>query len=166
MNIFRNTGCSSGFWPDSCGTPCQECGVPCQNCGNSCCNMGGCPLYTHLPGQHPHRHDHYRRPRDGSPSNQQWNSSKSCTQLCDSSGCRRTAGPTGAPGSARSSGISGGSGRDGAPRANRASRSGGAPGRSWSHWSHRAHRPGWSWPGNCNPLRPWNLLSTGSDAVL
>ena len=49
MNIFRNTGCSSGFWPDSCGTPCQECGVPCQNCGNSCCNMGGCPCTPTCP---------------------------------------------------------------------------------------------------------------------
>lgn len=166
MNIFQKHRCSSGFWPDSCGTPWP--GVRCTlpELRQFLLQYGRMPLYTHLPGQHPHRHDHHRCPGHGGPGDQQWDSPKSCTQLCDSSGCRRATGPTGAPGSARSSGISGGSGRDGAPRANRPSRSGGAPGRSWSHWPHRTHRPGWSWPGNCNPLRSWSFLSTGSDAVL
>lgn len=49
MNIFRNTGCSSGFCPDSCGNSCQDCGNSCQNCGNSCCGMPGCPCTPVCP---------------------------------------------------------------------------------------------------------------------
>lgn len=49
MNIFRNTGCSSGFCPDSCGNSCQDCGNSCQNCGNSCCGMPGCPCTPICP---------------------------------------------------------------------------------------------------------------------
>ena len=49
MNIFRNTGCSSGFCPDSCGNSYQDCGNSCQNCGNSCCGMPGCPCTPVCP---------------------------------------------------------------------------------------------------------------------
>ena len=61
MNIFRNTGCSSGFCPDSCGNSCQDCGNSCQNVQNSRIHFSGVGLPgNRIAGRKSHLLSNYR----------------------------------------------------------------------------------------------------------
>lgn len=161
MNIFRNTGCSSGFCPDSCGNSCQDCGNSCQNCGNSCCGMPGCPCTPVCPDTITIGTTITGAPGTEAPGHQQRHAAESCPQLCDSPGRYR---PSGSPGSAGASGTAGSpgrSGRNGYDRPHGSHRPDRSPGPHWSHWLYRPHRSCRCRPGNCDflyprlPLPPW-----------
>ena len=154
MNIFRNTGCSSGFCPDSCGNSCQDCGNSCQNCGNSCCGMPGCPCtpvcpdtitigttITGAPGTEA------QVTNSGTPQNPVLN-------FVIPQGATGPQGPQGPAGASGTAGSPGRSGRNGYDRPHGSHRTDRSSGPDWSHWLYRPHRSCRCRPGNCDFLHP------------